>query len=68
MLVKLKALAVFVATDQLNFRIRDSLGGQKREHLVTQQMWMNSTLQLCLVSIVSNYLLNAPSSIRLLEP
>ena len=68
MLVKFKALAAFVATDQLNFCIRDSLAGQKSKHLVPQQVRMNSALKPGLVSIVSNDLLNAPGRIGLLEP
>lgn len=64
MLVKFKAFAAFVAAYQLNFRVRDSLGGQKSEHLVTQQVRMNSTFKPGLVSIFSDYLLNAPGTYR----
>ena len=41
MLVKFKALAVFMSTDELDFRVRDTLSCEKGKHLMAQEMGMH---------------------------
>lgn len=68
MLVKLKALSVSMAGDKLYFGISKPLRGQEREHLMPQQVRMNTPVDTGQVCILANDLLHPPGREWLIQP